>query len=133
LVLEAGIPPGVVNIVTGDGPEVPAALASHMDVDMVAFTGSTAVGRRIVEAAAKSNLKRVALELGGNRPVIVCADADLEAAAEAALDGLMVNAGQMCFAGSRLLVEQSIYDEFMERVADRARAMRVGPGWDPET
>tara|TARA_R110001599_G_scaffold183999_1_gene377458 strand:- start:13575 stop:15095 length:1521 start_codon:yes stop_codon:yes gene_type:complete len=133
LILEAGIPPGVVNIVTGNGPEVPSAIASHMDVDMVAFTGSTVVGRKIVETAAKSNLKRVALELGGNRPVIVCADADLEAAADAALDGLMVNAGQMCFAGSRLLVEQSIYDEFMERVADRAKAMRVGPGWDPET
>ncbi|MEO1081716.1 MAG: aldehyde dehydrogenase family protein [Pseudomonadota bacterium] len=133
LILEADFPPGVVNIVTGDGPEVPSALASHMDVDMVAFTGSTVVGRKIVEAAAHSNLKRVALELGGNRPVIVCADADLDAAAGAALDGLMVNAGQMCFAGSRLLVERPVFDEFMERVAALAKNMKVGPGWDPDT
>ena len=133
LVLEAGIPPGVVNIVTGNGAEVPSAIANHMDIDMVAFTGSMQVGRKIVEAASSSNLKRVALELGGNRPVIVFADADLDAAAEAAIEGLMVNAGQMCFAGSRLLVERSIYDEFMERVAARAKAMRVGAGWDPST
>lgn len=130
LVLEAGFPPGVVNIVTGFGPEVPAALAQHSDVDMVAYTGSTAVGRKIVEAAAKSNLKRVSLELGGNRPVIVCADADLEAAAQAAVKGLMINAGQMCFAGSRLLVEQSIFDEFMSRVSTLASEMKLGPGWD---
>jgi len=133
LILEAGIPPGVVNIVTGNGPEVPAAMAGHPDVDMVAFTGSTDVGRKIVTAAAQSNLKRVALELGGNRPVVVCADADLDAAASAALDGLMVNAGQMCFAGSRLLVERSVCDDFMARVASLASSMRVGPGWDPNT
>jgi phenylacetaldehyde dehydrogenase len=130
LILEAGFPPGVVNIVTGFGPEVPAALANHHDVDMVSFTGSTAVGRKIVEAAGNSNLKRVCLELGGNRPVIVCADADLDAAAQAAVDGLMINSGQMCFAGSRLLVERSIFDAFMQRVASIAGAMRLGPGWD---
>ena len=133
LVEQAGFPPGVVNIVTGYGPTVPAGLASHMDVDMVAFTGSTQVGKLVAEAAARSNLKKVSLELGGNRPVIICADADVEKAAQGAIDGLMINAGQMCFAGSRLLIDTAIFDDVIERVASIAAGMTVGPGWDPES
>jgi phenylacetaldehyde dehydrogenase len=133
LIIEAGFPPGVVNIVPGNGPTVPAALAAHMDVDMVAFTGSTTIGKLIAESAAKSNLKKVSLELGGNRPVVICADADLDAAAQGAVEGLMVNAGQMCFAGSRLLIESSVYDGVVERVAEIVSTMKVGPGWDAAT
>ena len=133
IIQEAGFPPGVVNIITGYGPTVPASLAAHMDVDKVAFTGSTHVGKIIASAAAGSNLKKVSLELGGNRPVIICDDADLDAAAEAAVEGLFINAGQMCFAGSRLLIDKKVIDPVVERILAIVEKMKVGPGWDPET
>ncbi|NIB38912.1 aldehyde dehydrogenase family protein [Pseudomaricurvus alkylphenolicus] len=133
LIMEAGFPPGVVNILTANGPEVPAAMAAHMDVDKVAFTGSTQVGKLIAEAAAKTNLKKVGLELGGNRPVIICEDADIDKAAQGVIDGMFVNAGQMCFAGSRLLVDERIFDQVMGRVSELAAAIKVGPGNDPSS
>ena len=125
--LEAGFPPGVVNIVPGYGETAGAALTSHPDVDKVAFTGSTEVGRKIVQAAA-GNLKRISLELGGKSPDVVFADADLDAAARGATFAIFSNMGQSCIAGSRLFVESSIREEFVERMAERTRGLRVGPG-----
>lgn len=123
---EAGLPAGVVNVVPGPGPIAGAALAAHMDVDKVNFTGSTATGRSIIQASS-SNMKRVALELGGKSPDIVFADADLDAAATGAAMACFTNTGQICFAGTRLFVERSIYDDFVERVADVGRKLKVGP------
>jgi aldehyde dehydrogenase (NAD+) len=133
LILEAGFPPGVVNLLPGYGPTAGAALARHMDVDKVAFTGSTEVGHLILEASAKSNLKRVTLELGGKSPNIVFADADLDQAIEGAHFALFFNQGQCCCAGSRLFVEEKAYDEFVERSAARARRRTVGDPFDPAT
>jgi aldehyde dehydrogenase (NAD+) len=133
LILEAGFPEGVVNILPGFGPTAGAAIASHMDVDKVAFTGSTEVGRLIMEAAAKSNLKPVTLELGGKSPNIIFADADLDAAVEGAHMGLFSNQGQSCCAGSRVFVEESIYDQFLERSIVRASKRIVGDPFDPKT
>jgi aldehyde dehydrogenase (NAD+) len=133
LILEAGFPPGVVNLLPGYGPTAGAAIARHMDVDKVAFTGSTEVGRLIMEASAKSNLKRVTLELGGKSPNIVFADADLDQAIEGAHFALFFNQGQCCCAGSRLFVEETVYDEFVERSATRARRRTVGDPFDPAT
>ena len=133
LILEAGFPPGVVNLLPGYGPTAGAAIARHMDVDKVAFTGSTEVGRLIMEASAKSNLKRVTLELGGKSPNIVFADADLDQAIEGAHFALFFNQGQCCCAGSRLFVEETAYDEFVERSATRARRRTVGDPFDPAT
>jgi aldehyde dehydrogenase (NAD+) len=133
LILEAGFPPGVVNLLPGYGPTAGAAIARHMDVDKVAFTGSTEVGRLIMEAAAKSNLKRVTLELGGKSPNIVFADADMDQAIEGAHFALFFNQGQCCCAGSRLFVEEKAYDEFVERSAARARRRTVGDPFDPAT
>ncbi|MFN8484166.1 MAG: aldehyde dehydrogenase family protein [Anaerolineae bacterium] len=127
LFLEAGFPPGVVNVCPGYGDTAGAALTAHPDVDKVAFTGSTEVGRKIVQASA-GNLKRVSLELGGKSPDIVFADADLDAASRGAVFAIFSNMGQSCIAGSRLFVESSIREEFVERVAERARGLRVGPG-----
>ncbi|XP_013362003.1 PREDICTED: retinal dehydrogenase 1-like [Chinchilla lanigera] len=121
LIKEAGFPPGVVNIVPGYGPTAGAAISSHMDVDKVAFTGSTEVGKLIKEAAGKSNLKRVTLELGGKSPCIVFADADLDTAVEFAHQGLFFHQGQCCVAASRLFVEESIYDEFVRKSVERAK------------
>ncbi len=132
LVLEAGVPSGVVNVVPGFGPTAGAALAAHMDVDKVAFTGSDVTGRKILEAS-KGNLKRVTLELGGKSPDIVFADADLEAAVAGAGMGVFANSGQICSAGTRLLVERSIYASFVERLSAFAKGLRVGDGADPET
>jgi aldehyde dehydrogenase (NAD+) len=123
---EAGLPAGVVNVVPGPGATAGSALASHMDVNKINFTGSTATGRRIIEASA-SNMKRVALELGGKSPDIVFADADLDAAATGAAMACFTNTGQVCFAGTRLFVERSIYDDFVERVAEVGRKLKVGP------
>ncbi|MFN8472831.1 MAG: aldehyde dehydrogenase family protein [Anaerolineae bacterium] len=131
LFLEAGFPPGVVNICPGYGDTAGAALTAHPDVDKVAFTGSTEVGRKIVQASA-GNLKRVSLELGGKSPDIVFADADLDAASRGAMFAIFSNMGQSCIAGSRLFVESSIRDEFVERMAERARGLRVGPGLSPK-
>ncbi|TRC89600.1 aldehyde dehydrogenase family protein [Mesorhizobium sp. WSM4303] len=129
---EAGVPAGVVNIVTGIGAEAGAPLAEHLGVDKVVFTGSTATGQSIVRASA-GNLKRVSLELGGKSPVIVCADADLDKAVPVAAMSVFANSGQICIAGSRLFVERSIHDEFVARLAAYAQGLRIGDGIDPAT
>jgi gamma-glutamyl-gamma-aminobutyraldehyde dehydrogenase len=134
LALEAGLPPGVLNVVPGLGGVAGQALALSMDVDMIAFTGSGPTGRRLMEYSARSNLKRVSLELGGKSPQIVFADCpDLDAAAQAAAWGVFYNQGEVCTAASRLLVEASIKDDFLERVIAVARAMVPGDPLDPET
>jgi phenylacetaldehyde dehydrogenase len=131
LIAEAGIPDGVVNVVTGFGETAGAALAAHPDVDKVAFTGSTEVGKLIVQAAV-GNLKKVSLELGGKSPNIVFADADPSAIAGAA-SAIFFNHGQCCVAGSRLLVERDSFDEVVNGVADIAKSIKLGPGIDPGT
>ncbi|KUP94420.1 aldehyde dehydrogenase PuuC [Tritonibacter horizontis] len=124
---ECGLPDGVLNVVTGPGAETGAALADHMDVDVMVFTGSGATGRRLLEASARSNLKRCYLELGGKSPNIVFADArDLDHAAKVTAMGIFRNSGQVCVAGSRLLVEASIHDAFVARVVAHAEALVVG-------
>jgi aldehyde dehydrogenase (NAD+) len=133
LILEAGFPEGVVNLLTGFGPTAGAAIASHMDVDKVAFTGSIEIGRLILEAAAKSNLKRVTLELGGKSPNIIFEDTDLDEAVEGAHLGIFSNQGQICCAGSRVFVEDKIYDEFVEKSTARAHGRVVGDPLDPKT
>jgi betaine-aldehyde dehydrogenase len=125
LALEAGVPPGVLNVVTGPGPEVGAAIAAHDDIDLVSLTGDSETGKRIATLAA-GNLKRVHLELGGKAPFIVYADADLEAAARGAIAGGFINAGQDCTAATRLYVERPVYEPFLERVSTLARSVRVG-------
>ncbi len=129
---EAGIPPGVVNIVTGMGETAGAAIAAHPDLDKVAFTGSTEVGRLIMKAAA-GNLKRVSLELGGKSPNIVFADADLDEAAVGAASAIFFNHGQCCCAGSRLFIEQKAYDKLMPRLVEFSEKIKLGPGMDPST
>lgn len=127
LALEAGMPAGVFNVVTGEGAVVGARIAESMDVDVLVFTGSGATGRRLLEAAARSNLKRVYLELGGKSPNIVFADApDLDEAAKVAAHGIFRNSGQVCIAGSRLLVERSIHEVFVEKLALHAASIQVG-------
>jgi len=133
LILEAGFPEGVVNILPGYGPTAGQAIARHADIDKVAFTGSTEVGHLIMEAAAQTNLKRVTLELGGKSPNIVFADADLDRAVEGSHFALFFNQGQCCCAGSRLFVERKIYDEFVARSVDRAKRRTVGDPFDPKT
>ena len=133
LALEAGFPPGVINIVPGMGPTAGGAIAKHMDVDKVAFTGSTEVGKLIMEAASKSNLKRVSLELGGKSPNIVFADADADAAIQGAYFALFFNQGQCCCAGSRLFVEEKIHGEFVEKLKGIAKSRRVGDPFDMKT
>ncbi|KAL6969474.1 aldehyde dehydrogenase (NAD(+)) [Sarracenia purpurea var. burkii] len=126
LFLEAGLPSGALNVVSGFGPTAGSAIASHMDVDKVAFTGSTATGKIILELAAKSNLKKVTLELGGKSPFIVCEDADVDKAVELAHFALFFNQGQCCCAGSRTFVHERVYDEFVEKAKARAIQRRVG-------
>ncbi|MFN3293587.1 MAG: aldehyde dehydrogenase family protein, partial [Gemmobacter sp.] len=127
LALEAGVPPGVFNVVTGPGRVTGEALALSPDVDVLVFTGSGATGRRLLEYSARSNLKRCYLELGGKSPNIVFADApDLAAAAKAAATAIFRNAGQVCVAGSRLLVERSVHDAFVAALAKATAAMRPG-------
>jgi acyl-CoA reductase-like NAD-dependent aldehyde dehydrogenase len=128
---QAGVPPGVVNIVTGQGEIAGAALAAHPDVDKIGFTGSTEVGKRIVEAAA-GNLKKLSLELGGKSPVIVFDDADVDAAAAGAARGVFGNSGQACVAGSRVYVAETAYDRFLKSIAAFAGGLRVGGGVDAE-
>ncbi|WP_439622051.1 aldehyde dehydrogenase [Shinella sp.] len=131
LAAEAGLPEGVFNVVTGRGSVTGEALGLHMDVDAIAFTGSGGVGRRLLEYSARSNLKRVHLELGGKSPNIVFADApDLDQAAKISAFGIFRNSGQVCVAGSRLLVQASVYDRFMERLVAVTRGMRVGDPLD---
>ncbi|KAG2328470.1 hypothetical protein Bca52824_011198 [Brassica carinata] len=123
---QAGLPEGVVNIVSGFGLTAGAAIASHMDIDKVAFTGSTDVGKVILELASKSNLKAVTLELGGKSPFIVCEDADVDQAVELAHFALFFNQGQCCCAGSRTFVHERVYDEFVEKAKARAISRAVG-------
>jgi betaine-aldehyde dehydrogenase len=129
---DVGLPPGVVNIVTGFGETAGAPLVTHAGVDKVAFTGSAAVGKHIVKMAADT-VKRVTLELGGKSPNIFFADADFEAAIDGALFGVFVNQGEVCSAGSRILVEKSIYSKFVEAMADKAKKIRLGPPLERET
>jgi aldehyde dehydrogenase (NAD+) len=133
LATEAGFPPGVFNIVPGYGETAGAAVAEHMDIDKVAFTGSTEVGKLIMQAAGRSNLKRVTLELGGKSPNIIFADADLDAAIEGSFTGLFFNQGQCCCAGSRLFVQDKIHDEFVNRIVARTRKQKVGDPFDTQT
>jgi (Z)-2-((N-methylformamido)methylene)-5-hydroxybutyrolactone dehydrogenase len=132
LVEEAGFPPGVFNVVTGDGPEAGAPLVAHPGVDKVAFTGGTETGRAVMRSAA-DHLARVTLELGGKSPNVVFADADLDAAANGVVAGIFAATGQTCMAGSRLIVEASVHDELLDRLAARAEAIRLGDPLDPET
>ena len=132
LALEAGLPPGVLNIVTGFGETAGAALAAHPDVDKIAFTGSTEVGKLIVQAAA-DNLKKVTLELGGKSPNIVFDDADLKQATAGAANAIFFNHGQCCCAGSRLFVEDKIFDKVVEGVSESAKKIKVGPGMNADT
>ena len=132
LMIEAGLPAGVVNLVTGFGRECGAALAAHPLIDKIAFTGSTATGRAIIEAA-KSNFKRLTLELGGKSPVIILPDADLDAAIPGAANAIFFNGGQVCVAGSRLYAHASVFDRVVEGVAGAAKAMVLGHGLDPAT
>ncbi len=132
LLLEAGLPEGVVNVVPGFGETAGAALAAHPDVDKITFTGSTEVGRKIIQASA-GNIKKVSLELGGKSPNIVFADADLEAAAKGMFMGIFYNQGQTCSAGSRVFVERSKFEELVHALAERAKTVRQGPGLDPRT
>ena len=131
LAAEAGLPEGVLNVVTGRGTVTGEALGLHMDVDAIAFTGSGPVGRRLLDYSARSNLKRVHLELGGKSPNIVFADApDLDVAAKVSANGIFRNAGQVCVAGSRLLVQSSIYDAFVEKLVAATAKMKVGDPLD---
>jgi acyl-CoA reductase-like NAD-dependent aldehyde dehydrogenase len=131
LVMEAGAPPGAFNVLTGFGVPAGSSLASHPAVDKVGFTGSTAVGRKVMGAAAESNLKRVSLELGGKSPHVIFADADLDEAVEKALWGIFANSGQSCTAGSRLYVEQPVLEEVQERLVTQAKGIDVGSGFSP--
>ncbi|WP_170476101.1 aldehyde dehydrogenase [Ruegeria arenilitoris] len=134
LALEAGIPPGVLNVVTGEGAVVGAAIAESEDVDVLVFTGSGNTGRKLMEASARSNLKRVYLELGGKSPNIVFADVpDLDEAAKVSAAGIFRNSGQVCVAGSRLLVQKDIHNAFVEKLVAQAEAMLVGDPLDPKT
>src|ERR1700722_14433243 len=133
LSLEAGFPEGVVDIVTGLGPNSAGEfLANHLDVDKIAFTGEDKTGREIVKASL-GNLKRVSLELGGKAPNIVFADADIDAAVKGAITGIFFNQGQVCCAGSRLFLEKSVHDQFMTKLTERVNKMRQGPGIDEQT
>lgn len=129
---EAGLPDGVYNVVTGTGPEVGQAIAEHMDVDMISFTGSTRTGEAILKAST-TNFKKASLELGGKNPQIVFADADLDDAADGVAFGLCFNAGQCCVSGSRLIVEESITNDFRDRVIEKLGRVKVGDCLDPET
>ena len=133
LLIEVGFPPGVVNIIPGYGSNTGLAIARHMDIDKVAFTGSTEVGHLIMEAAAKSNLKRVTLELGGKSPNIIFADANMDEAIEGAHFGLFLNQGQCCCAGSRVFVEEKCYDQFVAKSVERAKKRLVGDPFEEKT
>ena len=133
LIKEAGFPPGVVNVISGFGKVAGAALSAHMDVDKIAFTGSTVVGRQIMKAAAGSNLKKVTLELGGKSPNIVFNDADIDKAISWVNFGIFFNQGQCCTAGSRIYVQEGIYDKFVEKFKERAQKNVVGDPFKEDT
>ncbi|KAM6582227.1 hypothetical protein CsatB_009229 [Cannabis sativa] len=128
----AGVPDGVLNVVTGFGHTAGAAISHHMDIDMVSFTGSTEVGREIMKAAASSNLKHVSLELGGKSPLIVFDDADVDLASDIALLGFTFNKGEVCAASTRLYVQEGIYDEFEKKLVEKAKALLIGDPFDPQ-
>ena len=132
LIIEAGFPPGVVNILTGNGETTGAALVAHPGVDKVAFTGSTQVGK-LINKSATDTLKRVSLELGGKSPVIVFPDVDINSVVGGAANAIFFNSGQVCTAGSRLFAHKSIFDKVVEGVSAAAGAMKLGPGLDPQT
>ena len=129
---DVGLPPGVVNVITGFGETAGAPLVRHPEVDKIAFTGSAAVGKQIVKAAADT-IKRVTLELGGKSPNIFFADADFEAAIDGALFGVFINQGEVCSAGSRILVQRSIYPRFVEAMAEKTKTIKLGPPMERET
>src|SRR5947208_2666016 len=133
LLQQAEVPDGVVNVVPGRGEVASARLASHPDVDKIAFTGSTEVGKLIARASSESNLKRVSLELGGKSPNIVFADADLTRAVSGAFFGIFFNQGQVCSAGSRLFVQEKVYDQALDQLVQTVKEARIGPGIDPVT
>ncbi|XP_041006857.1 aldehyde dehydrogenase family 2 member C4-like [Juglans microcarpa x Juglans regia] len=128
----AGIPEGVLNVITGFGPTAGAAISSHMDIDAVSFTGSTEIGRKVMQAAAESNLKVVSLELGGKSPLLIFDDADVDMAAQLAIFGIMFNKGEACVASSRVYVQEGIYDEFVKKLVEKAKAWVVGDPFDPK-
>lgn len=130
ILTEAGVPSGVINVITGLGSEAGAALAAHPDVDRIAFTGSTVTGREIIKASAV-NMKRLALELGGKSPDVIFADADLDAAVPGAAMGVFNNSGQTCYSGTRVFVERKIHTEFTERLAAFSKTLKVGDPLDP--
>src|SRR5215475_6009021 len=127
------LPPGVLNVVTGDGPTAGRAIVESMKVDKVAFTGGTETGREILRGVANSNLKKVSLELGGKSPNIFFSDAEFDAAIDGALFGVFINQGEVCSAGSRILVEKSIYKKFVDAMAEKAKKIKLGPPLDRET
>nr|AXB54949.1 coniferyl-aldehyde dehydrogenase 1 [Manihot esculenta] len=129
----AGIPDGVINVVTGFGPTAGAALSCHMDVDKVSFTGSTEVGHKVMKAAAESNLKQVSLELGGKSPLLIFDDADVDKAAELALLGVLYNKGEICVASSRVFVQEGIYDELVKKLIEKAKNCVIGDPFDSKT
>jgi len=133
ILTEAGLPDGVMNVVTGSGSTIGQAMTEHMDIDMLSFTGSTNVGRSCVEAAGRTNFKKLGLELGGKNPQIVFADADLEDAADGVAFGIAFNTGQCCVSGSRLIVERSVADAFSQLVADKMAKIRIGDPLDEAT
>jgi aldehyde dehydrogenase (NAD+) len=132
LLREAGLPPGAFNVVTGPGASIGAAMAEHPGIDKVSFTGETETGKKILRAAA-GTVKRVSMELGGKSPNVVFADADLDAAARGAINAIFYGKGELCSAGSRLLVEESVHDELVERVAERAKKMTPADPLHPKT
>lgn len=133
LIKEAGFPQGTINLVSGYGKTVGAAIAKHMDIDKVAFTGSTVTGRAVLRAAADSNLKKVTLELGGKSPNIIFPDADLEKAVAWSAWGINMNYGQTCHAGTRIYVHEDVYDKFTELFTKRMKEVVVGDNFDEST
>ena len=130
LIKEAGFPDGVVNIVTGSGGIIGEAITSHPDIDKIAFTGSTAVGKGIMRKSADT-LKKITLELGGKSPNIIFADADIDKAIQGAFMGIFMNQGQVCAAGSRVYVERKVYNQITEKLVEMAKQMKVGDPFDP--
>ncbi|GAN61484.1 aldehyde dehydrogenase [Acetobacter cibinongensis] len=133
ILAEGGLPKGVYNVVTGSGSVIGQGMAEHPDIDMLSFTGSTKVGRSCIKASAESNLKKLGLELGGKNPIIVFADSNLDDAADAVAFGVSFNTGQCCVSTSRLIVDQSVADDFEQRVSEKMAKIRVGNPFDPET
>ena len=133
LIIEVGFPKGVFNIVPGYGPVAGEALTRSRKVDKISFTGSTLVGRKILEASSQTNLKKVVLELGGKSPVIVCKDADLDIAAETAWNAIMFNMGQSCDAGSRLFIHEEVHDKLIERLLQFSKDIKIGHAFEPGT